>query len=311
MTVIGSEYPDKITEVLSRIENGFTPLSLLGCGSLGVVYECAGSDNLHYAVKLIEESPMTDPAVPETIIEAARATMDIPDSVRVVRVFSSGRQASFCYIVMEMMDGGTLEKIVADLTFNFEMKLQIAVEIAETLDQIHKLGIIHGDLKPANVLMTADNKPYLNDFYMCSAREQIEMPLMPLGTPYYMSPEQARGAMITPVSDIYSYGVMIYELLTGEMPYASGEGNVHRMLHMINDAKLIPPGKVCNNMTYKLEAILLKMLAKLPDQRYRNMGMVAKDLSAYLDGNPISVPHKQTLQGKFLHWLKPSRGAKQ
>lgn len=299
MTVSESECSDKIKEVLGRIENGFIPISLLGRGSLGVVYECEGKDNIHYAIKLIEESPMTDPAVPETIIEAARATMNIPESVHVVRVFSAGRQDSFYYIVMGMMKGGTLENIVTDPTFNFETKLRIAAEIAETLDQIHKQGIIHGDLKPANVLMTADNKTYLNDFYMASAREQTEMPLMPLGTPYYMSPEQARGAMITPASDIYSCGVMIYELLTGRMPYPSAQTSVHRMIHMITDSELIPPGKVCKDITYKLEAILLKMLAKSPEQRYRNMGMAAKDFFAYLDGKPLSVSHKQTLLEKF------------
>lgn len=282
-------------EVLKEIEEGYSFVKLLGQGSVGTVYECKNHEGKHIAVKLMETNPMMDTSVFENIVVAALATQKIPESVNVVKVLSAGEKGTIYYIVMEMMEGGTLQQVVESESVSFEKKLQISGEIANTLSEIHKRGIVHGDLKPENVLMSAKNKPYLNDFYLFPNRGAGTMPSMPLGTPYYMSPEQAKGALITTASDVYSFGIMTYELLTGKMPYLLEPGNIHGMVQEIIEGKLNPPSNSNPQVDNKLEAVILKLLEKNPSNRYHQMNVAAEDLFACLKNKTISIPYKLTL----------------
>ncbi len=286
--------------ILKTVEDGYKLLKLLGMGSVGTVFECLNSKGKHVAVKLMESNPMMDSAVFESIIQAAMATTKIQEHVNVVRVLSTGKQNSAYYIVMEMMKGGTLEKIVEDPSVSLSDKIQIAGEIAQTLAGIHKRGIVHGDLKPANVLLSANNKPYLNDFYLFPTRGAGTMPSMPLGTPYYMSPEQAKGTLITTTSDIYSFGIMIYELFTGQMPYILKPDNIQGMVQEIKEGLINPPRKANPKISRKIEAVILKLLEKKQGNRYQNMTVVAEDLFACISSTPISIPYKKTFFEQIL-----------
>jgi serine/threonine protein kinase len=283
-------------EVLKEIEDGYSFVKLLGQGSVGTVYECKNHQGKHIAVKLMETNPMMDSEVFESIVVAALATQKIPESVNVVKVLSAGRKGPIYYIVMEMMEGGTLEQVVESESISFERKLQISGEIAHTLSEIHKRGIVHGDLKPENVLMSAKNRPYLNDFYLFPSRGASSMPSMPLGTPYYMSPEQAKGTLITTASDVYSFGIMIYELLTGKMPYLLEPDNIQGMVQEIIKGNLNPPSNSNPKVDNKLEAVILKLLEKNSSNRYHQMNIVAEDLFACLNKKTISIPYKLTLR---------------
>lgn len=289
----------KIAAILKDLGSGYQLVRLLGQGSIGTVYECLDSQKQHVAVKLMEANPMVESAVFSSIIQAAVATVKIPDSVNVVKVLYAGTQHPFYYIVMDMMEGGTLETIVGNSSFSLSAKLRIAEEIAQTLAAIHKRGIVHGDLKPANILISDDNKPYLTDFYLFPARGAGAMPSMPLGTPYYMSPEQAKGAFITTASDIYSFGIMIYELLTGSMPYALKPNNIQEMVHEIMEGSINSPHKTNPEINFKLEAVIMKLLVKNPDRRYRNMTVAADDISACINNSPISIPFRKTFLEKI------------
>jgi len=290
---------EKAQATLKQIGEGFEFVKLLGEGSVGIVYQCKNPEGKHVAVKVMESNPMMDPAVFESILEAALATQKIPENVHVVRVIGGGKKGPIYYIVMEMMDGGTMEKLVEDPSLSFERKLQISAEIAHTLAEIHKRGIVHGDLKPANVLMSSTNKPYLNDFYLFPSRGAGAMPSMPLGTPYYMSPEQAKGVLITTASDVYSFGIMIYELLTGEMPYLLEPENIQGMVQEIMEGNINPPSKANPKINNKLEAVILKLLEKNPSKRYQQMNDVSKDLFACLNDKPISIPYNLTFMEKL------------
>lgn len=290
---------EKAVRILKEISPDYKLLKLIGQGSVGSVYECKNSESKHIAVKLMETNPMMDDKVFESIIDAALATRKIPENVNVVRVLKAGRKGNFFYIEMDMMQGGTLENIVLNPGISFEKKIKIAADIAKTLADIHKRGIVHGDLKPANVLISEDNVPYLNDFYLFPNRSAGVLPSMPLGTPYYMSPEQAKGTLITTASDIYSFGILIYELLTGKMPYESIPENIQEMINIINDGKIIPPSKFNPEINNKTEAVMLKLLEKKPSERYHHMNTVAEDLLACLDNKPVSIPYKLTFIEKI------------
>jgi len=197
------------------------------------------------------------------------------------------------------MEGGTLEKVVEDPEVSLDRKLQISSEIAHTLSEIHKRGIVHGDLKPANVLMSPENKPYLNDFYLFPSRGAGTMPSMPLGTPYYMSPEQAKGSLITTASDVYSFGIMVYELLTRKMPYIIQPDNIQGMVQEITKGNIRPPSEANPEIDNKLEAVIMKLMEKNPAKRYSQMNAVAEDITACRNNKPISIPFKLSFWEKL------------
>lgn len=290
---------EKIAAALKEIDPGLKLIRLVGRGSVGSVYECSDSSGTHIAVKLMEISPMIDPPVFAGIIQAAQATRSMAENVNVVQVFSAGKTEKFYYIIMEMINGGTLETMVNDTTIPLTNKLIIAEKIAEILAAIHSKGIVHKDLKPSNVLIDAQHTPFLNDFYLFHSQSGRNLKAMPHGTPYYMSPEQTKGQIVTVLTDFYSFGVLLYELFTGTMPYKEKPTNIPDMINVVNDGTIIPPAKKNRKINSKLEAVILKLLQKDPKERYQKMSVVAADLKACREGTPISIPYNNSLLSRF------------
>jgi serine/threonine protein kinase len=293
----------KIEKLLLSIEDGFTLIRVIGQGTVGTVCECRDSKGRSIAVKLMEMTPMSTPAVFEGIIKAALATKPLIDEANVVRVFSAGRlPPNIYYIVMEMMRGGTLEEHTAKIELTLTHKLDLAAKIADSLFAIHFKGIIHGDLKPSNILLSDDGEPYLNDFYLY-AHDSFSTPTsyMSIGTPFYMSPEQASGALVTPKTDIYSFGVMFYELVTGRMPYASGMDSIGKLIEEIANGKIVPPPKKICRFSAKCNAIILKLLEKDPYLRYCDMSVAASDIRGCRDNSEISIPYKKSFWSRLFN----------
>jgi serine/threonine-protein kinase len=117
---------------------------------------------------------------------------------------------------------------------------------------------------------------------------------MSIGTPFYMSPEQASGALVTPKTDIYSFGVMMYELVTGQMPYASGMDSIGGLIEEIANGEIVPPSKKIRGLSAKCVAIMVKLLEKDPDLRYRDMSVAASDIRGCRDNSGISIPYKKS-----------------
>ena len=247
----------------------------------------------------MESNPMMDDSILEGIIKTALLTKEIPEQINVVRVLNADRKGNVFYIEMEMMPGGTLEVMVDDPAVPLSFKLETAVKIAETISAIHYRGIVHGDLKPENILFSAEKEPFLNDFYLYAPRAGNSM-IMPLGTPYYMSPEQAKGALITPSSDIYSAGVLIYELLTGRMPYILEPGNLQEMIVEITEGEIYPPSDANHAIKRDLELVIEKLLEKDAEVRYQKMSDAADDLKACLNNKTISIPYEKGFLEKIL-----------
>lgn len=291
----------KILERLASIEKGFELVRVIGQGTVGTVCECHDSEGRTVAVKLMELTPMGTPAVFEGIIKAALATKPLADEANVVRVFSTGKvPPTTYYIVMEMMAGGTLENYTARIQLSLKHKLDMAAKIADSLYAIHFKGLIHGDLKPSNILLSAEGEPYLNDFYLYSHdTSAMPTPYMSIGTPFYMSPEQASGALVTPKTDIYSFGVMLYEFVTEKMPYASGMDSIGSLIEEITNGEIVPPSKKTRGLSPKCDAVMIKLLEKDPDLRYRDMALVAADIRGCRDDSDISVTYKKSFWSRF------------
>lgn len=291
---------ERIGKALKKIDEGYELIRLVGRGSVGSVYECRDASGKHIAVKLMDITPMIDPPVFASIIQAAQATRSLADNVNVVQVLSAGKTDNFYYICMEMINGGTLETIVNDSGIPLQKKMAIAVKIAEVLAEIHSKGIVHKDLKPSNILLDSDNTPFLNDFYLFHSQSGQNFKSMPHGTPYYMSPEQTGGQMVTVLTDVYSFGVLFYELLTGTMPYAESPQNIPEMINTVNEGKIVRPSQKNSGIDRKLETVMLKLLEREPKLRYQKMETVAADIQACIDGRPISIPYSSSFISKIL-----------
>ena len=277
--------------------------TLRGKGSVGAVYEAKTPDGKQAAIKIMEENPFVESLMLETVIKGAIDTQKVADNANVVKVHSAGKSGNKYYIVMDLYNSGTLQKIISG-DYTIKQKLKIAWSLAKTLAIVHKAGMLHGDLKPDNVLLDETMEPFLNDFYHSSLSEKHDSEFAtPRGTPKYMSPEQALGRFLTPASDIYSFGVLFYELLTSKAPYKTEAQNISEMLTVIQKGEIVPACEINKQIDAKLEAVIMKFLAMHIPDRYANMNEAAADIKACLDDKEISIPYTKPLLKRIMEFF--------
>jgi serine/threonine-protein kinase len=275
--------------------DGYTFGHLIGVGGVGAVYAGKNSEGQGVAVKIMEETPFIDAQLLDNIIDGVLATRKIPEPANIVKIYDAGKQGQKYYIIMELFERGTLERLIGVSDLSIKDRLEIMFSMAKTLACVHGCGMIHGDLKPENVLMGDNNVPSLNDFYHASPKiKGSHFIATPQGTPRYMSPEQAMGKLVTHASDIYSFGVLFYEFLTGRLPYKMDAENMGGMLDAINKSDLLPATKF-SGIGNKLNAVLMKLLVKDPSGRYKSMKTVAEDINACIKGTAVSIPYRRSL----------------
>ncbi len=288
---------------------GYKTISLVGRGSVGRVFVAEDGEGNRGALKIMQITPFYDPEILEEIVEGAMMTKKISPEANVVKIHSSGRKEDFYYIIMDLISGSTLRDYIdgGAGSRNLEFSVKTALELAETLSFVHEAGIIHGDLKPSNILLDRQNIPYLSDFYLALynirlSRKKNSMTL-PLGTPLYMSPEQAAGQFITPASDAYSFGVIFYEMLTGRLPYGENPANIAGMVKIIENSPVLPPSDYNGEIGSRLEKILLKLLEKDTDRRYSDFSAVASDISSLKIIKKTKQPGKQGMLAGIFKFL--------
>jgi eukaryotic-like serine/threonine-protein kinase len=265
----------------------YTLLEVLGDGGMARVY--LARDNVldrDVALKVLREQYAGDEAFVERFRREARSAASL-NHPSIVQVYDQGRaqEDGTYYIAMEYVPGGTLkERIVREGPLDHREAAGIASRVAEALKTAHARGIVHRDIKPHNVLLGASGETKVADFGIAraaSSKTMTETNLV-LGTSAYMSPEQVRGERVGPASDLYSLGVVLYEMLTGEQPYRAEDPIATAMKHL--EEPPAHPGVANPAIPEGLDALVVKLLAKDPEDRYANAAVLAEDLRRVRDG---------------------------
>jgi len=257
-------------------------LELIGSGGMAMVYR--GMDTLlqrRVAIKILREGYASDPAFLARFQREARAAANL-DHPNIVTVHDVGQDGDRHYIVMEHVDGEDLKTLIRRKSrLPVGETLDIAVQVCAGVGHAHKAGIIHCDIKPQNVLVTQDGRAKVTDFGIARALSEsgITESDTVWGSPLYFSPEQAAGEPPSPASDVYSIGVILYEMLAGIPPFQAEKPAALALMHMREEPQ---PLRVQNpQVPPQLDWIVRKTMAKEPSARYRTADQLSHVLTAY------------------------------
>ena len=279
----------------------------LGRGAMGVVYE--GQDSkLHrrVAIKTIIKNAMVDPDVAadysERFMREAQAVAKL-NHPNIVTVYDFGEEGEVAYFVMEFIQGHELKQYLdSGVQFSLQKSLGYMIELLSALDYAHSLGIVHRDIKPANVMVDQSGRLKLTDFGVVKMLDNVEGTSAGtmVGTPGYMSPEQILGTGVSPRSDIFAAGVILYQLLTWQKPF-TGDGVFTIQQKIVNDDPVLPSA-LNGTLPPILDQIVGRALAKKPEDRYSSAREFADDLKRYLSGsaqaaNVVAQDDEKTIVG--------------
>jgi WD40 repeat protein len=275
---------------------GYKIIEPLGRGGMGTVWRAEQlSTHRQVALKLAVshriESLKTQALFQREVELTAR--LDHPN---IARIYDSGMHRGMYYYAMELVDGVSLDQYVKSRALSRNGILSLMRTVCQAVLFAHLRAVIHRDLKPSNVLVSPDGQPHVLDFGLAKGLLEEEDALaisvegQIAGTPAYMSPEQATGhhSQLDTRTDVFSLGVILYELLTGHSPHDLS-GSMFDVLHRISEGSIRRPREMDKSIDAELEAILLAALAHNPEDRYPSAGALANDISNYLDGEPLDA----------------------
>jgi serine/threonine-protein kinase len=264
--------------------NRYEILEKIGGGGMALVYKArCRLLNRFVAVKVLRHELIEDQEfISRFNIESqAAASLSHPN---IVSVYDVGQQEDIHYIVMEYIDGITLKELITSKgALAWKDALNFSVQICSALEHAHKKHIVHRDIKPHNIMITKDGMVKVTDFGIARAATSTTLTLggNTIGSVHYFSPEQARGSYTDEKSDIYSLGIVMYELLTGRVPF-DGESPVAVAIKHIQEQP-IPPRNINKSIPIALQSIVLKAISKEQSSRYPSATSMLKDLYKAFD----------------------------
>jgi serine/threonine protein kinase len=274
--------------------------AVLGRGGMGVVYR-ARQPGLQrtVAVKVIDPVVAADPTMSERFVREARAAAAI-EHPNVLPVYEIGTDGERLFTVMRFVESGDLEGFVSARDLTTPDVLMVMSQIAGALDASHSAGLIHRDVKPQNILVDTSNGDlfcYLADFGLARrvADVGLTLPGAAVGTPWYMSPEQALGQPLDARTDIYALGCVLYELLTGDVPFPEEEWAAVLLAHQLAEVPQLADARP--DLPRRLDDVLARALAKDRDERFPSAGDLARAVAAAFAGRPGPVPESSVAAG--------------
>lgn len=290
---------------ISILNNRYQLMQPLGTGGMSVVYQAHDLRlDRTVAVKVLRQNLSNDVVFRQRFHQEAKAAANLSHP-NIVTVHDFGLDSGRLFIVMENVPGTDLKTLMHQRgRFSIQEAVHLMVQACAGIGYAHRAGLIHCDIKPQNLLVTPDQRLKVTDFGIARAMATIhpdEYNEIVWGSPQYFSPEQASGSAPSPASDVYSLGVILYELLTGQPPFSAEDPNELARLH--RDARPISPRRLNPSLPVPLEQIILKVLAKEPSARYRTADQLGRVLLTF--GQAASVPSdisnlQPTLVGSLL-----------
>ena len=286
----------------SRVAH-FELLEEIGRGAFGIVWR-ARDDRLGriVAVKFPRQERLSA-SERERFVREGRAAAKLRHP-NIVTLFDVGEDQRRAFIISELVEGANLRQWLDDRQPTARVTAELVAQLAEALHHAHEQGVIHRDMKPANVLVDRDGRPHITDFGLAKMTSDSTMTLEGhiLGTPAYMSPEQASGdlARIDRRTDVYGLGAVLYELLTVQPPFT---GDAASIVHQVIHVEPRKPRKIVAAVPRDLETICLKAMEKEPRRRYPSAQEMAVDLRRYLRGESIIARRANVLE-KSWRWLR-------
>lgn len=306
---------DVAAELLGSRQSTFEPgqeienyriVRLIGTGGMGEVYLADDTRlNRKVALKLLPPHYTSNSDRVRRFEREARAASAL-NHPNIVTIYEIGKSDSVNFIATEFVDGKTLRQLINEKPFTLGETLNVGIQIAGALLGAHVAGIVHRDIKPENIMIRADGYVKILDFGLAKLTErhpsysETETPTLlqstpglVMGTVQYMSPEQARGKRVDAQTDIWSLGIVLYELLAGQVPF-TGETPSHVMVSLMEDD--LPPLKSRGHVPDELDRIITRALRKNQKERYQTAGQLARELKEF----------KQNLQrdSQLGQWLK-------
>jgi beta-lactam-binding protein with PASTA domain/tRNA A-37 threonylcarbamoyl transferase component Bud32 len=274
--------------------NRYQVTHLIARGGMAMVYRAQDTLlNRAVALKILYPELSEDPLFVERFRREAQAAANLSHP-NIVPVFDWGEDSGTYFIVMELVDGTSLaEMLRGSNTLTPARSAQICAQVAGALGYAHRNGVVHRDVKPGNILLTREGQVKVTDFGIAqamSSEDHLAEAGSVMGTATYFSPEQAEGANVDGRSDVYSLGVVLYEMLVGRPPFIGDTPVAVSSQHVHNAVPSM--SQFSDSVPHDLEAIVMEALSKSPNQRYQSADELRADLTRFAEGQPVQAAQR-------------------